>query len=76
MRYRAVKIPLRCGEDTVRQGADYMRAPIDEVSESLRREGVRHEMWFFGAGDPHFVIGVMDVPDAATASAVAAASEL
>lgn len=76
MKYRATKIPILCDEKVVRQWADYMCDHLDEVSISLRNEGVRHEMWFMGKGSSLFLIGVMDVDDIAASRAVAAQSGL
>jgi hypothetical protein len=76
MNYRATKIRLTCDERTVREWASYMLDNNDEVVLALRNEGVRHEMWFMGRDSSLFVIGVMDVDDAAASRAVAAKSRL
>lgn len=88
MGYRAVRIPLSCDLSrdlsrdlacdlaTVRLWADHMRAHVDDVSASLRNEGVEHEIWFLYPGPPLCAIGVMKGDDAVAAAAVAARSTL
>lgn len=77
MGYGAKKIYLTCDRTVVRGWSDYMTTHADEVSQSLAQEGVRHELWYLGedAGGL-FVIGVMDVDDAAAAARVAGSSTL
>ncbi|WP_138467088.1 DUF6176 family protein [Poseidonocella sp. HB161398] len=76
MGYRAVRIPLSCGEAEIRRWAGYMLAHMDEVAESLRREGVRHEAWHLCPGDPLCLVGVMDHTDPEQAARAMAASAL
>jgi hypothetical protein len=76
MNYQATKIRLTCDEGTVRAWSAYMLDHIDEVSLALRNESVRHEMWFMGRDPSLFVIGIMDVDDAAASQAIAARSWL
>jgi hypothetical protein len=76
MNYQATKIRLTCNERTIREWSAYMLDHIDEVSLALCNEGVRHEMWFMGRDTSLFLIGVMDVDDAAASRAIAARSQL
>jgi len=76
MTFRAIKIPLTCDEDEIRRWAAYMTANLMEVSESLRREGVRSEAWFLCPEVPLSVIGVMEVEDAVGAALAAEMSRL
>lgn len=47
MNYIAKKIRLNCNENTVRAWSTYLTAHMDEVEQSLRKEGVQHEVWYF-----------------------------
>lgn len=76
MTYRAAKIPLTCDELRVRQWSNYMRGHMEEVLESLHREGVRHEAWYLCPGQPLCVIGLMDVDDADAAAHAMSVSPL
>ena len=53
-----------------------MRGHMEEVLESLNREGVRHEAWYLCPGQPLCVIGLMDVDDADAAAHAMAVSPL
>ena len=72
MNYSAHKIYLTCNEGPLAAWAAFMRGHIEEVSESLRQERVRHEMWFSGQDQGGlFIIGVMDVDDHQASAAAA-----
>lgn len=71
-----MKIGLTCDEPRVRAWASFMKQHLDEVSEALRNENVRHEMWFMGRDAALYVIGVMDVDDHSGSQHVSAKSNL
>jgi hypothetical protein len=77
MNYSAKKIYVTCGWKEVHEWAAYMQSHMDEVSQSLSQEQVRHEAWYAGQDDGGlYVIGVMDVDDQKASAAIAARSSL
>ncbi|MEM7641239.1 MAG: DUF6176 family protein [Pseudomonadota bacterium] len=77
MPYLARGIPLTCDDGPVRDWASFMTSRLDQVRQSLVRDGVRREQWYLLRGaDGLALIGVMDVDDPAAVGQAAAASDL